>query len=81
MAYPFGNTNDEVVATIKDLGIEYARTVDDTYNFKIPENFLKWHPTMHQFCEAYSKPNQPEKDKKEIALFYKTIDALYKPKK
>ena len=80
MAYPFGNTNDELVATIKDLGIEYARTVDDTYNFKIPENFLKWHPTMHQFCKAYWEPNQPEKDKKEIALFYKTIDAFLQTK-
>jgi peptidoglycan/xylan/chitin deacetylase (PgdA/CDA1 family) len=80
MAYPFGNTNDEVVATIKGLGIEYARTVDNTYNFKIPENFLKWHPTMHQFCKAYWEHNQPEKDKKEIALFYKTIDAFLQTK-
>jgi len=80
MAYPFGNTNDEVVSTIKGLGIEYARTVDDTYNFKMPENFLKWHPTMHQFCKAYWEPNQPEKDLKELALFYKTIDDFLQAK-
>ena len=80
MAYPFGNTNDEVIEIINGLGIEYARTVGDTYNFKIPENFLKWHPTMHQFCKAYWEPNQPEKDKMEIALFYKTIDDFLQTK-
>ena len=80
MAYPFGNTDDKVIEAINGLGIEYARTVGDTYNFKIPENFLKWHPTMHQFAKAYWEPNQPEKDKIEIALFYKTIDDFLKIK-
>lgn len=69
MAYPFGNTNDDVVAIIDDLGIEYARTVGDTYNFEIPKDFLRWQPTMHQFCKAYWEPNQPEKDKIELDLF------------
>ena len=80
MAYPFGNTDDKVIEAMNGLGIEYARTVGDTYNFKIPENFLKWHPTMHQFAKAYWEPNQPEKDKIEIALFYKTIDDFLKIK-
>ena len=80
MAYPFGNTNDAVVAVIKELGIEYARTVGDTYNFEIPNDFLRWHPTMHQFAKAYWEPNQPEKDKKELILFYKTIEAFLKAK-
>jgi peptidoglycan/xylan/chitin deacetylase (PgdA/CDA1 family) len=33
MSYPFGNTNDFVIEAITGLGIEYARTVGDTYNF------------------------------------------------
>jgi hypothetical protein len=62
------------------LGIEYARTVDDTYGFGIPENFLKWHPTMHQFSKAYWKPNDPVQDSIEISLFYRTIDAFLQTK-
>jgi peptidoglycan/xylan/chitin deacetylase (PgdA/CDA1 family) len=73
MAYPFGNTNDDVVAIIDDLGIEYSRTVGDTYNFEIPKDFLRWYPTIHQFAKAYWEPNQPEKDKKELEAFYKVI--------
>jgi hypothetical protein len=48
------------------LGIDYARTVGDTYNFEIPTNYLSWFPTMHQFAKAYWEPNQPEKDKQEL---------------
>ncbi len=80
MAYPFGNTNDYVIEVINPLGIEYARTVGDTYNFEIPKGFLRWHPTVHQFAKAYWEPNQPEKDKKEMALFYKTIDTFLQTK-
>ncbi|GEM56294.1 polysaccharide deacetylase [Flavobacterium branchiophilum NBRC 15030 = ATCC 35035] len=78
MAYPFGNTNDAVIDAINGLGIEYARTVGDTYNFEIPKVFLRWHPTIHQFAKAYWEPNQPEKDKTEMALFYKIIDDFLK---
>ncbi len=74
MAYPFGNTNDAVIEVIKGTGIEYARTVGDSYNFEIPKDYLRWHPTIHQFGKAYWETNQPEKDKKELAQFYKTID-------
>ena len=40
MAYPFGSYDNLVVETINGLGIEYARTVSDSYNFSIPSNFL-----------------------------------------
>jgi peptidoglycan/xylan/chitin deacetylase (PgdA/CDA1 family) len=78
MAYPFGNNNDMVVDAIRGLGIEYARTVDDTYNFKIPEDFLKWHPTIHQFGKAYFTPNDPVNDKKELEKFYQLINDFLK---
>jgi peptidoglycan/xylan/chitin deacetylase (PgdA/CDA1 family) len=80
MAYPFGNTNDNVVNALDGLGIEYARTVGDTYNFEVPKDFLRWHPTMHQFAKAYWEPNQPEKDAKELAQFYKVIDDFIQTK-
>ena len=74
MAYPFGNTNELVVDAIKGLGIEYARTVGDTYAFSIPENFLKWHPSIHQFAKAYFEQDKPENDKRELDRFYKLIN-------
>ena len=80
MAYPFGNTNDAVIDAMKGLGIEYARTVGDTYNFKIPNDFLRWQPTIHQFAKAYWEPNQPEKDAQELTQFYKVIDDFLQTK-
>jgi peptidoglycan/xylan/chitin deacetylase (PgdA/CDA1 family) len=80
MAYPFGNTNDDVVSTISTLGIEYARTVNDSYNFEIPKDFLKWHPTIHQFAKAYWEPNQPEIDKIEMGKFYTIIESFLESK-
>ncbi len=73
MAYPFGSYDNLVVETISDLGIEYARTVADTYNFSIPKNFLKWHPSIHQFGKAFFKPNDEANDKKELNIFYSLV--------
>lgn len=47
MAYPFGTFNDDVVALLKTLGIEYARTTISTHSFDLPEDWLKLHPTCH----------------------------------
>jgi hypothetical protein len=69
MAYPFGNNTDVVIDAIKGLGIEYARTVEDTYAFKIPDNFLKWHPCIYQFGKAYFTANDAENDKNELDRF------------
>lgn len=80
MAYPFGNYNDTVIDAIKGLGIEYARTIDSRYDFKIPEDVLKWNPTIHQFANAFSEPNNPKNDKKELALFYKIINNFLETK-
>ncbi len=73
MAYPFGNNNDLVIDAIKGLGIEYARTVKDSYNFMIPEDFLRWDPSIHQFGKAYFIANDSINDKKEMAGFYKLV--------
>ena len=78
MAYPFGSYDDLVVEAINGIGIEYARTVGDTYNFSIPKNFLIWHPSIHQFGKAYFKPNDTENDKKELASFYKLVGDFQK---
>ena len=47
MSYPFGNFDDRVIDIIKKCGIEYSRTVFSTKNFDVPEDFLRWNPTIH----------------------------------
>jgi peptidoglycan/xylan/chitin deacetylase (PgdA/CDA1 family) len=78
MAYPFGSYDNLVLETIGGLGIEYARTVADTYNFPIPKDFLIWHPSIHQFGKAYFKPNDAENDKKELEAFYNLVSNFLK---
>ena len=69
MSYPFGNTNDFVIQAISGLGIEYARTVGDTYNFSMPDDFLKWQPTIHLFGKTNYIPNDTANDKRELGQF------------
>jgi peptidoglycan/xylan/chitin deacetylase (PgdA/CDA1 family) len=77
MSYPFGNTNDFVIEAITGLGIEYARTVGDTYNFSIPTDFLKWQPTIHLFGKTNYIPNDTANDRTELKNFYQlTTDFL-----
>jgi peptidoglycan/xylan/chitin deacetylase (PgdA/CDA1 family) len=77
MSYPFGNTNDFVIEAISGLGIEYARTVGDTYNFSMPVDMLKWQPTIHLFGKTNYIPNDTANDSRELAQFYQlTTDFL-----
>ena len=77
MSYPFGNTNNFVIDAITGLGIEYARTVGDTYNFSIPTDFLKWQPTIHLFGKTNYIPNDTANDRRELGQFYQlTTDFL-----
>lgn len=47
MSYPFGTWNEQVVAMLPTLGIEYARTTRSTGQFGMPGNFLLWSPSCH----------------------------------
>ena len=77
MSYPFGNTNDFVIEAITGLGIEYARTVGDTYNYGMPTDFLKWQPTIHLFGKTNYIPNDTANDRRELGQFYQlTTDFL-----
>jgi peptidoglycan-N-acetylglucosamine deacetylase len=46
-AYPFGTYNQEVIGALAGMGIEYARTVETTGGFKIPEKLLALASTCH----------------------------------
>ena len=49
MAYPYGGSFDaETKEIIKNCGIVYARTVDDTHSFELPKDWLRLDPTCHQ---------------------------------
>lgn len=47
MAYAYSGYNDEVVALLKSLGVNYARTTESSYSFDIPKDWLRLKPTCH----------------------------------
>lgn len=51
MAYPYGTYSDTLVDVLSKCNIAYARTVNGTYRFSFPENWLMLHPTCHHNCE------------------------------
>lgn len=46
-AYPFGFYNKDVKEMLRYAGYQGARTVNSTYSFDIPTDFLEWNPTCH----------------------------------
>lgn len=46
-AYAFGLVDDTILQAVRDCGITYARTVQSTHVFDIPQDFLTWNPTCH----------------------------------
>lgn len=53
-AYPGGDYTDHVIGKLRELGIKYARTIESTKDFSLPENFLAWHPTCYDHEEGVS---------------------------
>ncbi len=47
MSYAYGWYSEEVIRTLKSCGFVYARTVESTNRFTLPEDFMQWHPTCH----------------------------------
>lgn len=71
MAYPFGAYNDKVLNVLENCHIAYARTVNSSFNFEFPKNWLTLNPTCHhnntrlnelikKFVETPSFCNNPE---------------------
>lgn len=46
MAYPYGTYSHELAATLRDCGVAYARTVEATHRFDLPNDWL----TMPATC-------------------------------
>lgn len=47
MAYPFGTYNDDVVDVLKTCGFRFARTVNATGGFDVPQDWLRLPATCH----------------------------------
>ncbi len=71
VAYPGGSYSDAKVNALRSAGVDYARTIDCTNSFSVPDDFLKWHPT----CK-YDQENVMELAHKFVDLKTKD-DALF----
>jgi peptidoglycan/xylan/chitin deacetylase (PgdA/CDA1 family) len=47
MAYPFGNANPHIAQLVSTTGLTNARTVGDTDQFGLPDQYFLWEPTCH----------------------------------
>jgi len=46
-AYPNGSYSEEIKTLFRQLGIAYARVVETTGKFELPEDFMEWKATCH----------------------------------
>ncbi len=66
LSYPNGSFNRMIKDILPHLGIEYARTVNSTGTFLIPDDFLEWNPTCHhnqdvlKFAEEFASLNKQQ---------------------
>lgn len=71
MAYPYGTFNDHIDELLKECGVLYSRTVEDTHSFDIPDNFLQWHPTINFGEEGFDElTDKFLEDSDDQKLFY-----------
>jgi len=70
MSYPFGTYSPEVIEILKSLDIVYARTVQSTGKFTLPDNFLEWHPTCHHKGNLMEKAAEFNKIRYPFSVFY-----------
>lgn len=70
MAYPFGSTNDSIAKIISSTGLINGRTVDDTYKFDLPNNYMIWNPTCHDSKALEYLDDYLKLDNQEMTLFY-----------
>lgn len=47
MSYPYGDFSQNIIDFAKSAGMEYSRTVENTYEFNLPTDFMRWHPSCH----------------------------------
>lgn len=53
LAYAYNGYSKEIVSLLPALGVEYARTTEDTNDFSLPADFYLWRPTCHHRSAAF----------------------------
>lgn len=72
MAYPYGTYDRRVIEILQMCGIAYARTVNEHRTFRLPEQFMEWHPTCH-----HNDPQLMEKTGQFLANTRENLDLFY----
>lgn len=57
LSYANGVYSRETINALRALGIVYSRTTKNTGGFRLPEDFMEWHPTCH-YKEGMEKGQQ-----------------------
>ena len=73
MSYPYGSFNQDTKNILKTAGIEYSRTVNDTYSFEMPKDFLEWNGTCRNIDDKlleYGEKFLNYNTKRGLALMY-----------
>lgn len=72
-AYAYGTYAPQTPSLLAACGLHYCRTVQSTRDFRLPENFLTWHPTCRHAdpdLEALTERFLTEPVKLQPRLFY-----------
>lgn len=73
MAYPMGGTQSEyLVNVLRSCGIHYARTTHATYNFNLPQDWMRLDPTLH-----HTDPKLLELSRQFVALKPRWVNQLF----
>jgi len=72
MSYPFGTYSDRVADVLRAVGMDYSRTVNSHGTYRMPDDWLRWHPTCHhkQMVEHAEKFVALEQRFPRMALLY-----------
>ncbi|MBQ8716864.1 MAG: polysaccharide deacetylase family protein [Clostridia bacterium] len=77
MSYPFGTYDTQLIEKLRVLGMQYSRTIkpagvwSSPDDFKIPDDFMQWHPTCHHADEKlFDYLAAFKRNKRPLALFY-----------
>lgn len=70
MSYPYGDYDRRVLALLVEAGIVYSRTTKAHRTFKLPYDFLEWHPTCHHTDHILERWEEFLKSDRELPLFY-----------
>ena len=70
LAYPFGSSNNAIAQLIASTGLSNARTVKESLNFELADNFFLWNPTCRDdkaldFSDSYLNLRE-----KKLSVFY-----------